>query len=48
VIHLARTVPPDLEALQETYGKELRWQLRNPESEDLTLHLWVEAIQEEK
>lgn len=46
--HLARTVPLDLEVLKERYQKELRWQLGNPEREDLTLRLWVEAIQEEK
>jgi hypothetical protein len=30
------------------YQKELRWQLGNPEREDLTLRLWIEAIQEER
>jgi hypothetical protein len=48
VKHLARTVPLDLEVLKERYQKELRWQLGNPEREDLTLRLWVAAIQEEK
>jgi hypothetical protein len=48
VKHLARSVPLDLEVLKERYHKELRWQLGNPEREDLTLRLWVEAIQEEK
>jgi hypothetical protein len=48
VKHLARTVPLNLEVLKERYQKELRWQLGNPEREDLTLRLWVEAIQEEK
>ena len=48
VMHLARTVPFDLEVLQERYLKELRWQLGNPEREDLTLRLWIEAIQEER
>jgi len=48
VKHLARTVPLDLEVLKERYQKELRWQMGNPEREDLTLRLWVEAIQEEK
>ena len=46
--HLARTVPLDLEVLKERYQKELRWQLGNPEREDLTLRLWIEAIQEEQ
>jgi hypothetical protein len=48
VKHLARTVPLDLEVLKDRYQKELRWQLGNPEREDLTLRLWLEAIQEEK
>jgi Nucleotidyltransferase of unknown function (DUF6036) len=48
VMHLARTVSLDLEVLKERYQKELRWQLDNREREDLTLRLWVEAIQEER
>ena len=48
VLHLARTVPFDLEVLKGRYQKELRWQLGNPEREDRTLRLWIEAIQEEK
>jgi hypothetical protein len=48
VMHLARTVPFDLEVLKERYQEELRWQLGNPEREDLTLRLWVEAIEEER
>jgi hypothetical protein len=48
VKHLAKTVPLDLELLQERYQKELRWQLANPEREDLTLRLWLEAILEER
>lgn len=48
VKHLAKTVPFDLEVLQERYQKELRWQLGNPEREDLTLRLWIEAIEEER
>jgi hypothetical protein len=35
VMHLARTVPFDLEVLKDRYQKELRWQLGNPEREDL-------------
>lgn len=46
--HLAKTVPLDLEVLKERYQKELRWQLGNPEREDLTLRLWIEAIEEER
>lgn len=45
---LARTIPLDLNILQERYKKELRWQLGNPEREDLTLKLWIEAIQEDR
>jgi hypothetical protein len=48
VKHLAKTVPLDLEVLKERYRKELRWQLGNPEREDLTLRLWIEAIEEER
>jgi len=46
--HLAKTVPFDLEVLKERYQKELRWQLGNPEREDLTLRLWIEAVEEER
>ena len=45
---LARTIPFDLEILQERYRKELRWQLGNPAREDLTLKLWIEMIQEDR
>jgi hypothetical protein len=48
VKYLARTVPLDLEVLTKRYQKELRWQLGNPEREDLTLKLWIEAIEEEE
>ncbi len=48
VKHLAKSVPFDLEVLKERYQKELRWQLGNPEREDLTLRLWIEAIEEER
>lgn len=43
---LAKTVPFDLRLLRDRYQKELRWQLGNPEREDLTLKLWIEAIEE--
>jgi hypothetical protein len=46
--HLARTVPLELDVLKDRYDKELRWQLGNPEREDLTFRLWTEAIQEER
>ena len=47
VPYLARTVPFDLGILKQRYQKEL-WQLGNPEREDLTLRLWIEAIEEER
>jgi hypothetical protein len=48
VKHLARTVPLDLDVLTNRYQKELRPDLGNPEREDLTLKLWIEAIEEER
>lgn len=46
VKHLARSVPLDLNVLKERYEKELRPDLGNPKREDLTLQLWIEAIEE--
>jgi hypothetical protein len=48
VKYLARAVPLDLEVLKERYQKELRWQMGNPEREDLTVRLWIEVIEEER
>jgi len=48
VLHLARIVPFDLEVLKERYQKELRYQMGNAKREDLTLRLWIEAIEEER
>jgi hypothetical protein len=48
VKHLAKAVPLDLEVLRDRYQKELRWQLGNPEREDLAMRLWLDAIQEER
>lgn len=48
VKHLARTVPLDLDKLQERYRKELRPDLGNSEREDRTLKLWIEVIKEER
>jgi len=48
VRHLARVTPFDLALLRERYQNELRWQLGNPAREDLTLQLWIEAIDEER
>lgn len=48
VKHLARTLPLDLNVLQERYREELRPNLGNPKREDLTLKLWIETIEEER
>ena len=48
VRYLARTVPFDLELLRERYAKEERPYLGNPTREDLTLQLWIDAIEEER
>jgi uncharacterized nucleotidyltransferase DUF6036 len=48
VKHLARSIPLDLEILKQRYENELRWQLGNPEREDLTLELWIEMIEEDR
>lgn len=48
VKHLARTVPFDLDILRERYEEELRPYLANPVREDLTLRLWIEAVEEER
>ena len=48
VKHLARSVPLDLDVLKLRYEKELRWQLGNPQREDLTLKLWMEMIEEDR
>jgi hypothetical protein len=47
VRHLARTVPFDLDILRDRYQKELRPYLGNTAREDLTLQLWIEAIEED-
>jgi Nucleotidyltransferase of unknown function (DUF6036) len=48
VKHLARTTPFDLNTLQDRYRKELRPLLGVPEREDLTMRLWIEAIEEDR
>jgi hypothetical protein len=45
---LARTVPFDLAVLKQRYEKELRPYVANTQREDLTLQLWIEAIEEER
>ena len=48
VKYLARKIPLDLNLLKDRYEKELRVYLGNPEREDNTLRLWIEAIEEER
>jgi hypothetical protein len=48
VKHLARIMPLDLDVLKERYEQELRPDLGNAKREDLTLKLWIEAIEEER
>jgi hypothetical protein len=48
VKHLARAVPLDLDVLRDRYRAELRPYLGQPDREDLTLALWLEAIEEER
>ncbi len=48
VRHLARSVPLDLNILKTRYEEELRPFLGNPKREDLTLTLWIEAIEEDR
>jgi hypothetical protein len=45
---LCRTIPLDLQVLEERYRKEMRWQLGMPTREDLTLKLWIEMIEEDR
>jgi hypothetical protein len=45
VLHLAKAAPLDIETLRVRY-QEMRPCLGNPEREDLTLKLWIEAIEE--
>ena len=48
VKYLAKTVPLDLAILKARYQQELRPNLGNPKREDLTLQLWMEAIEEDR
>jgi hypothetical protein len=48
VRYLARSIPLDMELFRERYQQELRPYLGNPKREDLTLKLWVEAIEEDR
>jgi hypothetical protein len=42
----AESLPPTV--LQERYDNQMRLYLGRPEREDLTLNLWIEAIEEER
>ena len=46
VRRLAQGPGLDVAILEQRYRDELRWQLGNPEREDLTLKLWIEMISE--
>ena len=46
VRRLAQGPGLDVTILQHRYRHEVRWQLGNPEREDLTLKLWIEMISE--
>lgn len=48
VKYLARKIPFDLEVLKDRYQRELRPLLGNPLREDLTLQLWLDAIEEDR
>ncbi len=48
VRYLARIVPFKLDLLRERYQEELRPYLGNPKREDLTLKLWIDAIEEDR
>jgi hypothetical protein len=47
VLYLANAVPFDIGTLRDRY-QEMRPCLGNPEREDLTLKLWIEAIEEKR
>jgi len=48
VLYLANHIPFDLDRLRQRYLAELRFYLGVPLREDLTLNLWIEAIEEER
>ena len=48
VRYLARTVPLNVEVLEQRYQDELRPYLGNKEREDQTLKLWLEMIEEDR
>jgi len=48
VFHLAKSVPLDTAWLRKRYEDEMRPSLGNPGRGDLTLRLWIDAIEEER
>jgi hypothetical protein len=46
VRRLARGPGLDIAILERRYRDELRWQLGNPEREDLTIELWIDMLKE--
>lgn len=48
VRYLAQSVPLDLSLLRSRYENEMRPYLGKPAREDLTLHLWVDDIEERR
>ena len=46
VFHLGRSIPLDTAVLRKRYEDEMRPILGNPAREDLTLRLWIAAIEE--
>ena len=48
VKHLARVIPFDLETVKRRFEDEVRPNLALPEREELTLRLWIDAIEEER
>ena len=44
VRRLAQGPRLDVALLEQRYRDELRWQLGNPEREDLTLKLWIDRL----
>jgi hypothetical protein len=48
LLHLARTVPFDLDVLRQRYEFEMQWQLGRPERENFTFESWIAIIQEDR
>lgn len=48
VFQLAKSIPLDTAVLRKRYEVEMRPSLGNQDREDLTLRLWIQAIEEER